>query len=178
MAIQKPANKMEIILLSFAAIIVILVLCLSALEIYNLVSKDEDTASEMAHEKSQKGYFAVPEWGIQMKIPDTLTDVRYEIIDGRDSVVFVAKPKGANVKYSEELDSGFVKYSRVQLYCTTEKSIADKHGYFEKIGEYYYVIFSSSTAVGSFGDDNNTAEYENAVVEDLKVMLNSVQAAK
>jgi len=178
MAIQKPTNGTEVILLSFAAIIVILVLYLSALAIYDLVNKEGDTASEMTHVEPQKGYFAVSEWGIQLKTPDTVTDVRYKIVEGRDSVIFAAKPKGMNVEFVSEFDGDFVTYSRVQLYRTTEKSIADKHGYFEKIGEYYYVIFSSPSYTGIFGEYDVAGEYENTVTADLIEMLNTAKSLK
>jgi hypothetical protein len=182
MAIQKPTNKMEVILLSFAAIIVILVLYLSALAIYDLVNKAGDTASEMTHEEShekpQNGYFAVSEWGIQMKIPDSLTDVKYKIIDGRDSVVFVAKPKGADVEYVSDLDSDLLKYARVQLYRNTLNTIAaTQHGDAMKIGDYYHVIFTSSDSKGLFTNDD-AGEYENTVTADLIEMLNTAKSLK
>lgn len=131
-------------------------------------------------EAVQEGYLVIPEWELKFELPETITDVRYHEVAGRESVVFIAKPVGTNVNFPSDVDDNFVQYSRIQLYRTDDESIAVRNTPYDYItvGDYYYIIFTRTNYSGIFGDSEKNHAHEDAVLEGLNEMLKSVQSAK
>jgi hypothetical protein len=133
-----------------------------------------DSTSENNNTEESENYLTISEWGIRLTIPDTITDVRYKIVDNK--AYFIAKPVGLNVEFAANIDSNFVEYSRVYLLRSTEKNEQYNS---EKVGNYYFVIFgpfgNEDEAIGLFGDESNI-HYENRAFTGIQEMLfNTIQ---
>jgi hypothetical protein len=119
------------------------------------------------------GYLTISEWDIKLKIPNTITDVRYKIID--DTAYFVAKPKDANVDFPSDLDDNFPKYSMNWIERSNEK-FTTHTGYVDwRENEGFYYVIGGSGNTGIFGDADLSGEYQASVSKALEEMFETFQ---
>lgn len=105
-------------------------------------TKDKDkTSTKQPPEDPNKGYLVIEEWGVRLKAPAELTDVRYQVKD--DYVFFYGKPTGAKVNYRSDYNTAEdgAKYAMDYLRRSDQESI--QHALFhsvsgKKVGDKYY----------------------------------------
>ena len=121
----------------------------------------------------QKEYLIIEEWGVKFEIPNTVTDVRYFIVNNSTAYMF-AKPVGANVEYANGLETNPLGYTVVYFNFTTQEP--PEGWLFRRIGDNYFFVLDVdySFPMGVFGD-TGSLEYERMMAEGLKDMFRTIQ---
>jgi type II secretory pathway pseudopilin PulG len=120
--------------------------------------KTNNTQSNSEQAKGQNtGLLVMKEWGLQFKIPNSLTDVQYRI-DG-DTAAFFAKPSDANVDYRSDYDkfeNEHYTFALGLLYrskeATQERPVRTVAG--KKLGNYYYYTSHSFNGLATSAAPN------------------------
>jgi hypothetical protein len=120
----------------------------------------------------EQRYLTIEEWNVKLVIPDSISDVRYQIKD--DILAFVAKPTDKDVKYIENLDTDFFEYAKNRIIRGEKGKQGFENGIV--IGNYSFVFFRLLTPNNLFGDIDNAFEIEKMTFGGLEEMGNSIKS--
>lgn len=150
------------------------------------------TQQEVKKPSLNEEYLIVKEWGLQFRIPDDLTDVRYVIND--DTAAFFAKPADSAVKYRtdyELFENDRAVYATGILYRSTDrtKQFTDEVREGKKLGEYFYYtdwafsnLSTGAACLGLYGDGTPNCEQEaiafKLVNQGDAALLNTIELAQ
>ena len=100
-----------------------------------------------------KGFLVLDDWGVRLKVPSSLTDVRYYISDANTVAYFVAIPTGADVKYVNNIaDESVYKIGALGTLIRSTDSTKPRVGGItngKKLGNYYYYTAWSFSGLSS-----------------------------